>query len=110
MSWRIIQGDGDGVDKQNDDNDLDNAGIMREGWSKSQKQTLKVTLRLQMLTVTESCLEEVPCWIYLLKKYKEEMLSLPMLSNYKSEDDHGRPYVPRCDREDLSNYYSDVQK
>ena len=49
------------------------------------------------------------CWIYLLKKYKEEMLSLPMLSNYKSEDDHGRPYVPRSEREDLSNYYSDVQ-
>eukprot|EP00092_Neocalanus_flemingeri_P057389 GFUD01068200.1.p1 GENE.GFUD01068200.1~~GFUD01068200.1.p1 ORF type:complete len:156 (+),score=57.77 GFUD01068200.1:70-537(+) len=44
--------------------------------------------------------EEMSCWIYLLKKYKEEMLSLPMLSNYKSEDDHGRPYVPSDDISD----------
>lgn len=50
----------------------------------------------------------VECWIYILKKYKEEMLSLPMLSVYRSEDDHGRAYVPRSEREHLSNYYGDV--
>ena len=48
------------------------------------------------------------CWIYILKKYKEEMLSLPMLSVYRSEDDHGRAYVPRSEREHLYNYYGDV--
>ena len=52
---------------------------------------------------------EMTCWIYILKKHKEEMLQLPMLSNYRSEDDHGRPYVPRSAREDLTNYYSDVK-
>ena len=51
---------------------------------------------------------EVECWIYILKKYKAEMLSLPLLAEYRSEADHGRPYVPRCDRENLSNYYGDV--
>lgn len=51
---------------------------------------------------------ECECWIYILKKYKEEMLSLPMLSLYRSEDDHGRAYVPRSEREHLSNYYGDV--
>ena len=54
--------------------------------------------------------EDIKCWIYLLKKYKVEMLKLPMLSNYNSEDDHGRPYVTRCEREHLSNYYDDVMK
>jgi len=53
--------------------------------------------------------KEMTCWIYILKKHKEEMLELPMLSVYRSEDDHGRPYVPRSAREDLSNYYSDVK-
>ena len=51
------------------------------------------------------------CWIYILKKHKEEMLQLPMLSSYRSEDKHGLPYVPRSAREDLTktNYYSDVK-
>jgi len=52
--------------------------------------------------------KEIDCWIYILKQYKEEMLKLPMLSNYRSEDDHGRPYIARSEREHLSNYYSDV--
>ena len=49
------------------------------------------------------------CWIYILKKHKEEMLELPLLSEYTSEGDHCRPYVPRSAREDLTNYYSDVK-
>ena len=51
---------------------------------------------------------DAECWIYILNKYKEEMLRLPMLSVYRSEDDHGRAYVPRSEREHLSNYYGDV--
>ena len=84
---------------------------MRGDWRKSLRLTLKVIL-ITILSRNEGNLipEETTCWIYLLKKYKEEMMSLPMLSNYKSEDDHGKPYVPRSAREDLSNYYTDVQK
>ena len=84
---------------------------MRGDWKKSTKLILKViVIELQNYTQGNPIPEETTCWIYLLKKYKEEMMSLPMLSNYKSEDDHGRPYVPRSEREDLTNYYADVQK
>ena len=84
---------------------------MRGDWKKSTKLILKViVIELQNYTQSNPIPEETTCWIYLLKKYKEEMMSLPMLSNYKSEDDHGRPYVPRSEREDLTNYYTDVQK
>ena len=52
---------------------------------------------------------ELTCWIYILKKHKQEMLELPLLAEYDSEGDHGRPYIPRHEREDLNSYYSDVK-
>jgi len=64
--------------------------------------------RLEKVSMMEDK-QEMTCWIYILKKHKEEMLQLPMLSSYRSEGDHGRPYVPRSAREDLTNYYSDVK-
>ena len=79
---------------------LENLDVLEDHPNYYQRRPEKVTKS------DDNC--EIECWIYTLKKYKEEMLKLPMLSNYNSEDDHGRPYVPRCDREHLSNYYEDV--
>jgi len=53
--------------------------------------------------------ETLSCWVYILVQAKEEMMSLPLLSEYRSKGDHGRPYVPREERENLTNYYSDVK-
>ena len=38
-------------------------------------------------------------WIYLLKKFKAEMLELPFYDSYLSEGSHGKRYVPRYERE-----------
>lgn len=40
------------------------------------------------------------CWTYFLPKFKEKMLELPFLSDYKSLGDHGKPY---CSEEDTDN-------
>jgi len=58
--------------------------------------------RLEKVSMMEDK-QEMTCWIYILKKHKEEMLQLPMLSSYRSEDDHGRPYVPSDDISDPDN-------
>ncbi|KAH8415961.1 hypothetical protein KR222_005305, partial [Zaprionus bogoriensis] len=35
----------------------------------------------------------VPCWVYLLQKYPEKLLSLPYLSSYENSTSH--PYIQR---------------
>lgn len=42
---------------------------------------------------------ELRPWIYILSKYKPEMLNLPMLSTYDSAGDHGLRYVERLERQ-----------
>ena len=53
--------------------------------------------------------EELECWVYLLPHFKPDMLSRPLLSDYRSQGEHGLAYVPREAREDLTDYYGDVQ-
>ena len=38
-------------------------------------------------------------WIYLLKKFKSDMLELPFYESYSSEGSHGKRYVPRYKRD-----------
>jgi len=45
-------------------------------------------------------------WIYLLKKFKPEMLHLPCYDSYSSEGSHGKRYVPRYEREKPLSYDS----
>ena len=34
----------------------------------------------------------IKCWIYVLPKFKPEMLELEYLNDYHSDGDHGKPY------------------
>jgi len=45
-------------------------------------------------------------WIYLLKKFKSEMLELPFYDSYTSEGNHGKRYVPRYEREEPLDHNS----
>lgn len=47
--------------------------------------------------------EIIKCWTYFLPKYKEKMLDLPFLSDYKSLGDHGRPYCSEEDTESIND-------
>ena len=51
-----------------------------------------------MMDLRPTPAEVLSCWVYLLVKAKEEMLSLPTLADYRSQGDHGKPYVPRWGR------------
>lgn len=45
-----------------------------------------------------TCGAEENAWIYLLNKYKPEMLQLELLESYSSTGAHGKKYVPRYTR------------
>ena len=42
-------------------------------------------------------------WVYLLKKFKPEMLELEFYESYDSEGAHGKKYSPRYARETTVN-------
>ncbi|XP_047484468.1 putative gamma-glutamylcyclotransferase CG2811 isoform X1 [Penaeus chinensis] len=54
--------------------------------------------------------EVVECWIYLLHKYRPDLLDLPMLKSYSSKGSHGKEYVARYLREDFckENMYDEM--
>nr|XP_053621475.1 putative gamma-glutamylcyclotransferase CG2811 isoform X2 [Plodia interpunctella]XP_053621476.1 putative gamma-glutamylcyclotransferase CG2811 isoform X2 [Plodia interpunctella] len=37
--------------------------------------------------------EIIKCWVYFLKQFKVELLSVPHLENYTSSGSHGKPYI-----------------
>ena len=43
------------------------------------------------------------CWTYFLPKFKSEMLQLDHLSDYKSNGEHGKPYIMDDDIEDVND-------
>lgn len=48
---------------------------------------------------TDSGDKKLSPWLYILNKYKSEMLELPMYATYDSYGDHGLPYVERLERQ-----------
>jgi len=46
------------------------------------------------------------CWVYLLKRFPEEMLTLPTLSDYKNTPEH--PYTERSQREEKFSAKDDL--
>ena len=54
--------------------------------------------RLQRDVITESGTTLRP-WLYILERYKPEMLQLPMYTTYDTNGDHGRRYVERFARQ-----------
>lgn len=54
--------------------------------------------------VSESDITE--CWVYYLKKFEPELLSLETFSSYCAFGKHNRTYIPREDRSDSTNFES----
>jgi gamma-glutamylcyclotransferase (GGCT)/AIG2-like uncharacterized protein YtfP len=48
------------------------------------------------------------CWIYLLKKFKPEMLEQELLADYSSSGAHGLVYAERYQRDPSYNFKQDV--
>jgi len=53
---------------------------------------------------------ELRPWIYILEKYKPDMLQLPLLATYDSFGDHGLRYVERCDRQGENAHCGHTEK
>jgi len=58
----------------------------------------------------ELCTDNVreECWIYLLKKFKPEMLEQQQFADYSSSGAHGLVYAERYQRDPYHNYKEDV--
>lgn len=48
--------------------------------------------------------DDVHAWIYVIKKYKQQLLNVPFYEKYSSSGNHGRKYVERYLREDITDY------
>jgi len=53
---------------------------------------------------------ELRPWLYVLEKYRPDMLQLPMLSTYDSYGEHGLRYVERCDRQGENAHCGHTEK
>ncbi|KAI2806520.1 hypothetical protein BLOT_008477 [Blomia tropicalis] len=64
--------------------------------------------RLQRQVITEDG-KTLMSWLYILEKFHSEMLNFPMIENYDSYGDHGRPYVERLARQgETTNSLDDI--
>ncbi|KAL0809549.1 hypothetical protein ABMA28_011083 [Loxostege sticticalis] len=52
--------------------------------------------------------KEIKCWVYFLKKFKQELLQRPLLEVYSSKGGHGLPYMERSKRDPNYNYKPEV--
>ncbi|CAB3375121.1 Hypothetical predicted protein [Cloeon dipterum] len=52
----------------------------------------------ELRPVRLECGTERVCWIYLIQKYREDLLELPFLDDYKSNGPHGLVYGERSSR------------
>ena len=48
--------------------------------------------REENVQVVDGSGDVIKCWIYVLPKFKPEMLELEYLNDYHSDGDHGKPY------------------
>ena len=56
--------------------------------------------RMSMMNETNvNTTQPIMPWVYILEKYKPEMLQLPMMAIYDSYGDHGLRYVERFERQ-----------
>lgn len=51
----------------------------------------------------------VTAWVYLLKTYKESLLGLPFIDEYKSKGSHGLVYCEPTKRDEAYDACADVQ-
>lgn len=52
---------------------------------------------------------QVDAWVYLLKTFKDSLLELPCLKEYRSKGDHGLVYCEPSERDETYDACADVQ-
>lgn len=84
-----------------DDKVLSNLDILEEHPDFYQRQMFKVL-------PLDDASDRVDAWIYVIKKFKNELLSKPLLENYSSTGNHGLRYVERYLRSGNYDHRKDI--
>ncbi|OWR51813.1 hypothetical protein KGM_210201 [Danaus plexippus plexippus] len=63
-----------------------------------------------IVPISGSQSENVKCWVYFLKNFRQELLSKQQFECYSSNGDHGLKYMENTNRDPNDDYYSEVKR
>ncbi|XP_028156640.1 putative gamma-glutamylcyclotransferase CG2811 isoform X2 [Ostrinia furnacalis] len=52
--------------------------------------------------------KEMKCWVYFLKKFKQDLMTRPLLEVYSSRGGHGLPYMERLSKKTNSDEFMSI--